>query len=640
MLQDIRDNASGWVVYIIIGLLILSFALWGIQEYFGGGAATPVAKVNGSEINLPQFNQQVQERKQTLQSILGANYQQQYPNDGIVRKQVIKDMVRTELLRQEVDVAGFKVSDASLVKRIQSIPQFQTDGKFDPVLYKRLLESQRYSEAQWENELREQDKLRQFESSLAASSFIPKTELQRFQKIAEQTRDFKYALVTVNPEGVSISDAEIEANYSENKQLYQTSEQVKLAYVELKEEDLSESISVSEEDAQAIFDGQQERYRSAELRKARHIMFKVPNTLGAEAVEWDQAMEKAENMVKQLEEGTSFAELAENNSEDTLSAQKGGDMGFIAPGDFTSRELEDALFGLAIGGYSKPVRTEQGVQIVQLEEIKEPVQKPFADVKDQIINERKGEIAQQRFIEVADEMANLVVEQPDDLLEISESFDLEIKETEFLNASSEEGIFAYPKVKTLAFSEDVLVEKLNSDLIEVADGHVIAMRLIEHNASQQKPLADVTGDIKSVLTIKKAAEATAEQGKELFLKMKTGASIETIAEENSLEIISHGALRRDDNRVPAALSQHAFSMPQPAAGDSVVDGLSQADGSFALIELFEVTAGTEELDDTKYQELSQRVNYGRREFSAVIDAIQEGGEVVIFENQVADPDSY
>jgi len=81
-------------------------------------------------------------------------------------------------------------------------------------------------------------------------------------------------------------------------------------------------------------------------------------------------------------------------------------------------------------------------------------------------------------------------------------------------------------------------------------------------------------------------------------------------------------------------------MPQPAAGDSVVDGLSQADGSFALIELFEVTAGTEELDDTKYQELSQRVNYGRREFSAVIDAIQEGGEVVIFENQVADPDSY
>ena len=90
-----------------------------------------------------------------------------------MRKQVIKDMVRTELLRQEVGEAGFRISDESLIKRIQDIPQFQTDGKFDPALYQRLLESQRYNKAQWENELREQDKLRQFESSLSFILFHP-----------------------------------------------------------------------------------------------------------------------------------------------------------------------------------------------------------------------------------------------------------------------------------------------------------------------------------------------------------------------------------------------------------------------------------------------------------------------------------
>lgn len=638
MLQDIRDSASSWVAYIIIGLLILSFAMWGIQEYFGGGAGAPVATINGNDITLPAFNQQVQQRKQTLRSILGANYEAQYPNESVVRKQVINDMVRTELLRQEVGEAGFRISDASLINRIQEIPQFQTNGKFDPALYQRLLESQRYNKAQWESELREQDKLRQFENSLAASSFMPKTELQRYQKISEQTRNFKYALVPLQPENVTVDDADLESYYTENKQQYQTPEQVKLAYVELKEQDLIDSISIKDEDAKATYEGQLERYRSAELRKVRHILLKVPTELGENAIEWDQAMEKAEGIYAQLEGGADFAELATKNSEDTLSAAKGGAMGFIGPGDFTSTKLEDAMFDLDVGEYSKPVRTEQGVQMLHIDEIKAPEQKSFDEVKEQIINERKGQIAQERFIEIADEMANLVVELPDDLDEISESFDLEVKQTGFLSSASNDELFAFAKVKNVAFTDTVLTEKLNSDLIEVADGHVVAFRVLEHKIAQQMPLEEVKEQIKSVLTVRKAAEATSEKGKELFLKMKGGATMEAVAAENELEVVSHGALRRDDNRVPAGLSHHAFSMPRPAEGDKVVDGLAQADGSFALIELNAVIAGSEEIDDAKYQELSQRVNYGRREFTAVIDAIEAGGEVVIYEGQVAEPE--
>ncbi|MEJ2116149.1 MAG: peptidylprolyl isomerase, partial [Gammaproteobacteria bacterium] len=415
------------------------------------------------------------------------------------------------------------------IQRIQEIPAFQKDGKFDPALYQRLLESQRYNKAQWENELREQDKLRQFENSLITSSFMPKAELQRFQKLSQQTRDFKYALVTLKPEAVRIPDEEIENYYNENKQFYQTQEQVKLAYVELKEEDLANSIIVSADGARAIYDSQAERYRTPELRKVRHIMFKVSGELGVDAVEWDEAIEKAEMIIKQLDNGASFAELAEKHSEDNLSANKGGEMGYIAPGDFTSKALEDALYALKVGGHSKPIRTNQGVQILQLDEIKASEQESFESVREKIINERKRQLAQERFIEIADEIANLVVEQPDDLIEVSETFELEIKETDFLTNANNDGIFAYPKVKTLAFSEDVLIEKLNSDLIEVADGHVITMRVLEHKAPEQKPLDDVKEDIKNLLTVRKAAEATSTQGSELFLALKGGTSLETIA---------------------------------------------------------------------------------------------------------------
>ena len=634
MLQDIRDRATSWVAYIIIGLLILSFAMWGIQEYFGGGGAQPVANINGNEITLPQFNQQVQQRKQVLQSILGENYQQQYPNENIVRLQVIQDMVRTELLRQEVDDAGYEISDANLIKRIQQIPQFQKDGKFDPELYKRLLESQRINQAQWENELREDDKLRQFENSIAASSFIPKGDLQRFQSISEQTRDFKYALVTINADEVNISDDEIENYYNENKRFYTTPEQVKLAYIELKEQDIADNINVGDEEAKSIYESQLERYMSAELRKARHIMLKVASELESDAMEWDLAMDKANELVQQLKDGADFAELAKQHSEDSLSAEKGGDMGFIAPGDFTSKELEDALFSLKVGENSKAVRTEQGVQILQLVEIEEPKQELFEVVREKIINERKSQLAQERFIEIADEIANLVVEQPDDLQEASESFELPINETEFLSSSSNGEIFTYPKVKNVAFSDDILGEKLNSDLIEVADGHVIAFRVAEHKTSEQKPLADVKNDINNVLKVRKAAESATQKGSDLFLKLKGGESLETLASENNFEVVSHGAIRRDDNRVPFQISDRAFSMEKPAKGKSTADGVAQADGSYALIELSAVTPGSSEVDDTKVQLLSQRVNYGRREFSAIIDAIQAEGEVQIFENQV------
>ena len=635
MLQDIRDRATSWVAYIIIGLLILSFAMWGIQEYFGGGSAQPVATINGNEITLPQFNQQVQQRKQVLQSILGENYQQQYPNENFVRQQVIQDMVRTELLRQEVDDAGYEISDANLIKRIQQIPQFQKDGKFDPELYKRILESQRINQAQWENELREEDKLHQFENSIAASSFIPKTDLQRFQSISEQARDFKYALVTINADEVNVSDDEIENYYNENKQFYTTPEQVKLAYIELKEQDIADNINVSDEEAKSIYESQLERYMSAELRKASHIMLKVPSELGSDAMEWDVAMEQANELVQQLKDGADFAELAKQHSEDSLSAEKGGDMGFIAPGDFTNKGLEDALFSLKVGENSKAVRTEQGVQILQLVEIEEPEQESFETVREKIINERKSQLAQERFIEIADEIANLVVEQPDDLQEASESFELPIKETEFLSSSSNGEIFVYPKVKNVAFSDDILGEKLNSDLIEVADGHVIAFRVTEHKTSEQKPLADIKNDVENILKVRKAAENATRKGSDLFLKLKGGESLETLASENNLEVVSHGAVRRDDNRVPFQISDRAFSMEKPAEGKSTVDGVAQADGSYALIELSAVTPGSSEVDDTNAQQLSQRVNYGRREFSAIIDAIQAEGEVQIFENQVS-----
>ncbi len=633
MLIKIRDKASSLVAYIIIGLLVISFALWGIQEYFGAGTVS-VADVDGSEISLPEFNSQLQRYKQKLRSDLGDHYALLYPDENVVKREVLDAMLEVELLRREVNDAGFQVSDARLSNIIQRVPQFQRDGQFDPNLYERLLQVQRYSTTQFETELREEDKLKQFEVSLMASSFMPKKDLQHFQRLSEQSRDIEYALIKVDPEAVAVSAQEIDDYYRENERLYRTPEQVKLVYIELREEELQDRIHVAVEDARSIFESQPERYMTTELRRARHILLKVPGGVAADAIEWDEALDKANELVEKLKEGASFTELAAQYSEDSLSAEKGGEIGFIGVGDFTSAELEEALFSLNVGEHSGPVRAGQGVRILRLDEIQAAKQKPFEEVKEQIINESKSQLAQQRFVEIAEELANLVVEQPDDLQEASESFGLDIKETGWLAPDDNAGIFAYPKVRTLAFSDDILSERLNSDLVEVADGHVIAFRLLEHKPSEQKSLADVSGEIGKVIAMRKAAEQSATRGWAILAQMQAGASLKNVAMENSLELVSHSALHRDDKRVPYMIAKRAFKLPRPAADQFTSDGMALPDGSFALVELQKVTDGAEQRDVEEISQLSPEVNYGRREFNAIVKAIKGDADVQVFENNL------
>lgn len=636
MLIEIRDRASSLVAYVIIGLLILSFALWGIQEYFGAGGAPAAAAVNDVEITIPEFSDRFQQYRQQLRSNLGRTYEQQFPDEGVIKQQVIEGMVDMEILRQEVTEAGFRISDTSLVQKIQQVPQFRKDGKFDPELYTRLLQAQRYDKARFEAELREQEKLEQFELSLASSSFMTQADLQRFQQLFRQSRDFSYALVQISPDSIEVSDQEVDDYYKENQAQFQTPEQVRLAYIEVTEDALFDQIRVGEDEALSIYREQPERFMTSELRRARHILIRVPEQVAGNPAEWDRAREQANEYIRQLKGGASFEKLARLYSQDTLSAGKGGDIGFIAPGDLASDALGKALFRLDVGAYSQPIRTDQGIQIVQLVEVQEPEQQPFAEVHENIVNERKGKMAQARFIEIADELANLVVEQPDDLTEAAETFGLEIQETGWLTSSATAGIFANSRVRLTAFTSDILEEGLNSELIEITDGHVLAFRVLEHKVPELKPSEDVAGEIRKQLHTRKAAEQAVEIGEEMYAQLQSGIGLQELSDKNALKQIRYGTLYRDDGRVPGKIMDLAFTMARPEADADGVSagGVALDDGSFALLELHSVTDGPEALDETAALQLSQRVNYGRREFSAILQSIKEDFDVRIFENNL------
>ncbi|MXY14460.1 MAG: hypothetical protein F4Y53_02045, partial [Proteobacteria bacterium] len=501
-------------------------------------------------------------------------------------------------------------------------------------LYTRLLQAQRYDKARFEAELREQEKLEQFELSLASSSFMTQADLQRFQQLSEQSRDFSYALVQISPDSIEVSDQEVDDYYKENEVQFQTPEQVRLAYIEVAEETLFDQIRVDEDEALSIYQEQPERFMTSELRKARHVLIRVPEQAAGNPAEWDRARERATEYIRQLEAGTSFEKIARLYSQDTLSAGKGGDIGFIAPGDLASDTLERVLFRLDVEEYSRPIRTDQGFQIVQLVEVQEPEQQPFAEVRENIVNERKGKLAQTRFIEIADELANLVVEQPDDLTEAAETFGLEIQETGWLTSSSTTGIFADSRVRLTAFTPEILEEGLNSELMEIADGRVLAFRVLEHKVPELKAREDVAGQIHERLRARKASTQAVEAGEEMYAQLQSGIGLQELADKNALKQVRLGALHRDDDRVPDKIMNLAFTAARPEAGGVSVGGVALDDGSYALLELHSVTDAPDALDETAALQLSQRVNYGRREFSAVLQSIKEEFDVRIFENNL------
>ena len=139
MLMKIRDGASGIVAYIIVILIAIPFALWGIHEYFGGPADQKVADINGQEISKRVFDSQLQDQRRYLKSILGDSFDTVYADENDLKNSVLDSMIQNSLITEESISAGYRISDEQLYERIRSVPQFQKNGKFDSETYQQLL---------------------------------------------------------------------------------------------------------------------------------------------------------------------------------------------------------------------------------------------------------------------------------------------------------------------------------------------------------------------------------------------------------------------------------------------------------------------------------------------------------------------
>jgi peptidyl-prolyl cis-trans isomerase D len=586
MLQRIHDSAAKWLIAGLLFLISLGFVFWS-ADFSGGGAATFAAKVNGENLSLQEFDRELQGRQNQYQQVYRTELDEQMRRE--LRRSVIEDMVREAVLKQRVAERGYRVSDDRLIDYIRSISAFQVDGTFSKEVYLNLLTNQGITPTGFETLQRAALEVGDLQAGIAESTFLTPAEFRRYIELFNQRREVGYATFAVDAflPRVTVDDAAISAHYEGNKASYQTAETVDLEYVELALDDIASTIDVSEETLRKAYEQEQERFRTAEERRARHILIAV------EGDDDDAARKTAEGIAERLRNGEDFAKLAGELSTDAGTKNQGGDLGWVGRGMLPG-PFEDALYGMQVGEISSPVRSDFGYHVIRLDEIRAGTEQSFDAVREELVTEMRTRRAEEQFYERANQLADRAFDAYDELATVASEMALPLKTLAGFPRTGDPAAFTNSAaVVQAAFDEQILENGRNSELIELADDHVLVLRVTAHHVPEVKPLEAVHDQIKDEL-MRTRAEELAEQAATTFLAAieQPGADAAALAAAQNGVWSAPAWVERTDSTVPTEVLAAAFALPKPAEGSSERERVALANGGQAVLTLSGVQAGS------------------------------------------------
>lgn len=414
MLQFIRERSKGVFAWIVIVLIIIPFALWGIDQFRNGDKIEVAAKVNGEPVLAADVARAFDNVKRQYQENLGEMYASLVQEDKL-RTQVMDDLIQRTAIDQDMKHEGFAINDQLLAQAIQSQKMFQDKGVFSVSRYEEVLRNNNYSKERFEASQRQFMMRNQLESLITSGEIIGQTELNALAALESQERDIGYLRVDYRPYLASahVDEAQVNSYYEQNKDRFKAPEQVAVEYIHLSAADLMKSIKVTDDQVLAYYKEHLDKVQLPEKRNVRHILIMAAKD--ADAKVDAAAKAKIEGLVDQISKGADFADLAKKNSEDPGSATRGGELGFFQRGDMVP-EFEQAAFALKnVGDLSPIVRTSYGYHVLQLVAV-EPAKTPaFEQVRDIMTSELKTDLAMKAYTTQLETLKTLTFEQDDSL---------------------------------------------------------------------------------------------------------------------------------------------------------------------------------------------------------------------------------
>lgn len=636
MLNFIRDRAKGWFAWVIVGLLIIPFALWGINEYFGTGGEQVIATVNGVEIEQGEFQQAFTEQRNRMRQMLGDQYDARL-FDAQIRQRVIQDLVDRELMRQFAGELNYRVSEEMVAATIRSIEEFRENGVFSANVYQRVLQSEGLTPTSFEKRVLDTLLVRQLPEGLVNTILVTDHEVNELIRLQEQRRDFQYLLISAGKfrnESVATAAA-VEKFYQENPQLFMSPEQVRVEYLELDSRNLLPTETPDEAALQDFYQAHLNQYQVPEQRKVRHILIEV--AANADDATLKAARDKAEALLARIRSGESFADIARASSDDAGSAAQGGDLGFFGRGVMDAA-FESAAFALKRGEVSGIVQSSFGLHIIKAEEIQEGVSKTFAQVRNDVLAAYRQEQAIEKYFEQAEQLTNLAYENTDTLTVAADQLGLEIKKSDFFTQTGGAGLFADARLAAAAFKDDVLKQGFNSEPISIGDHHVVVLRLLEHREASQLPLAEVTPQIRKHLIDTAARAAAAKTGAESLGMLSSGEDAQAVARLLGAGWNQAKDVVRNSDSIDQGIVEESFRLKKPQQGAVSVGSTTLANGDIALIRLSAVREGDPAVFDAATRAAFKRrlaTEYGNHAQRYLIEALRAKAKIQINSDEPA-----
>jgi peptidyl-prolyl cis-trans isomerase D len=614
MLQDIRENSQGTIAKIIIGLLVVSLSIWGMDAIVGGFSGEPeVATVNGEDITERDFLRVVQMESQ--RRLAGMDRPDPAMlNEDQIRKDVLDSLVQEQVLIQDASAQGLALNDEDIDALITQMPQFQVDGQFNRDRFVASVRNLGMGVGEFREAMRKQYVVNQIRGGIMQSGLVAGENAAQLLRIQNQTRNFRVVqiLATAVSDELEITDADIEAFYQENKNAFRQPEQVDAAYITLSLGALAEKIEISQEDLEAYYE-QRAGDLAREERRASHILIED----GADTEQTLAAIQE------RLEAGESFEELAKEFSIDTVSAKEGGDLGYAGRGVY-DEAFEEALFSLEEGKVSGSVKTSFGVHLIRLDDVRRSEVPALAEIEQQLRTELASERAQEKYAEVRSELADSAY-AADDLAGPAKELGLEIREAKGITKAGGAAPFDHAGLVRQLFSEDVLEGGYNTELIDVGDNVSVVARAGEYREAQQLALEDVRDSIRSNLKARKTRDMLSERAEATIASLEEGETLEALnaGDWEPFEDQARNAAGADPQ-----VMQTVFSLARPAEG-GVSYGSALTRSGVAVIVLDSVNEGGAEENSADLGQLRKFMASleGQREYAAYQQFLRNSAEV-------------
>jgi len=658
MLQILREKMSGWIAIVIVALLAIPFAFFGMEQYLFQSGANYAAKVEvqpswwrsapdwwlvrkfawqSEEVSPEEFRNAFENERQRRRQLAGEQFDARAFESPETKREILEALIDQKALKLAAVRDGMVVGDTQVREEINAIPAFQVDGQFDQQRYTLTLQAQGYTPQGFQELVRNDLQASLLRGQVAQSAFTTPGETERMMKLLGERRDVSFVVLPAPAaDTAAVSAKEIQDWYDAHRSEYRAPERVTLEYVEI---DGSALPLVAEPDEAVLrqrYEQEKTRFVEPEQRLVSHIL--VPVEEGANAAAQKAAQDKAQQLAQQARQaGADFAELAKANPGDPGSAANGGDLGWIRQDGGMVKPFEDAVFAAQAGSISDPVKSPFGWHVIQLREIQAGHQVPFEQVRETLAQEQAQADRERAFNDLVGGFVDEVYRNPTELTAAAKQAGLEVRTAGPIARGEGEGVVAMPAVQRAAFSDSLVQDGTVSDPIEVGPDRNVLIRVASHEPERALTVNEARERIVAAIRSDRSRKRVEADAEALVGKLEAGESLQALADARSLQRQNMLGVPRGAPVPDAAAAEAYFRAPVPAEGKVSPGKVALPDGGFVVFTVDKVTPGdTKEATDAERDMFRQQMAalLGREDAETMLRALRRQMKVTVVESRL------